>query len=604
MIFPGRHLWLLFLIFWFPPAGQALENELAGSGSPYLEMHAGDPVHWQRWGPAVLELARKEGKPIFISSGYFACHWCHVMQRESYRNPEIARLLNDRFIPVKVDRELDPALDDHLIDFVQRTQGHAGWPLNVFLTPEGYPLVGFTYLPPDRFAAALEKLSGMWRSQHDKLLQMARRALEALVEARKGEAVTTVMLDPEQLRKRFIDEALELADPLSGGFGQQSRFPMQPQLHALLTLSGGHRAGEVDSFLRLTLEQMARLGLRDHLDGGFFRYTVDPQWQTPHYEKMLYNQALLAMLYLEAARRFRQPEYREVAFDTLDFVLRRMQGKEGGCVASFSAVDDRGVEGGYYLWRREELESLFAPDELPLVLRHWRFAGWEQGGEEALPLAGEPVASLARDQGVKEAEMARRVEQWRQRLLQVRSRRSLPVDRKQLAGWNGLLLAALAEASRAPGGARYREPGARLARYLSSRHWDGSRLWRTLGSGGQRRPGTLEDHAYVAFGLQRWAEAEDDGQARKLADRLVHEAWRRFHDASGWHLDDRALLPGMPAAEAQEDGALPAPAAVVLALSLASEELRPEAEKVLLAARPQVQAQPFWHPSYLLMMAR
>ncbi len=603
MTLSRKSVWLLVL-FWLPLVLQALENELAGSGSPYLEMHARDPVPWQRWGPAVLEQARREGKPIFISSGYFACHWCHVMQRESYRNPEIARMLNRHFIPVKVDRELDPALDEHLIDFVQRTQGHAGWPLNVFLTPEGYPLVGFTYLPPDRFTALLEKLSGMWRARRDQLTEMAKRALEALMEARKGAATTTVMLGPEQLRKRFIDAALELADPLSGGFGQQNRFPMQPQLRALLAFSGGHRADELEPFLRLTLDQMARQGLRDHLDGGFFRYTVDPQWQTPHYEKMLYTQALLAMLYLEAGRRFQQPEYREVAFDTLDFVLRRMRGREGGYVASFSAVDDQGVEGGYYLWRREELEPLFSPEELRLVLRHWRFPAWEQGEEQALPLAGEPVASLAREQGVKETEMARRVAQWRRRLLQARAKRILPVDHKRLAGWNGLLLAALAEASRAPGGRGYREPAAQLARYLRDRHWDGSHLWRTFDSEEQKHSGTLEDYAYVALGLQRWAQASGDGQARELAERLLREAWHRFHDDSGWRLGDGALLPGMPAARAPEDGALPAPAAVVLSLSLASGELRSVAEKALLAAHPRVQTQPFWHPSYLLLMTR
>jgi len=597
---------LLLLLLFLSLSAHSLENRLAGSLSPYLEMHAQDPVHWQPWSREVLEQAKREGKLIFVSSGYFACHWCHVMQRESYRNAEIARLLNEYFIPVKVDRELNPALDEHLIDFVQRTQGHAGWPLNVFLTPEGYPVTGTTYLPPERFQALLRKLHELWQGRREEITGLAERALEALVEARKGGAAATVVLSGARLRDRFLGAALELADEISGGFGQQNRFPMQPQLHALLLLAGGERGDEAESFLRLTLAQMAQRGLRDHLGGGFFRYTVDPQWTVPHYEKMLYTQALLALLYLEAADVVGEPGFRAIAFDTLDFVVREMKGEEGGYVASFSAVDGEGVEGGYYLWSRDEVASLFSPGELPLVLRHWHFEAWENGEALALPLAGEPLAALAKEAGVSTGEMAARVEGWRQRLLQARAQRILPVDHKRLAGWNGLLLAALAEAARAPGGDRFRQPASELARYLVRVHWKDGWLLRSPPGKGGEVVGSLEDYAYVAWGLNRWADAGGDAKVGRLSRKLVGEAWRLFHDEAGWHGASDALLPGMPASEAQEDGALPSPAAVVVALSLGSgeERLQEPARRALLAARPRVQAQPFWYASWVRQLVR
>ncbi len=597
---------LCLALLLFPLAAGALQSRLSHSLSPYLRMHAEDPVQWRPWGREALEEARRTGKPIYISSGYFACYWCHVMQRESYRNPEVARLLNQWFVPVKVDRELNPALDEHLIDFVERTRGSAGWPLNVFLTPEGYPMAGMTYLPRDQFEQVLRRFHALWEKQGDLLRGLARKGLDELVSARKregGGASETV--DAARLRRRFVDAALRRADGLDGGFGQQSRFPMAVQLRALLALKGGERKKEVEEFLRLTLRRMAQGGLRDQIAGGFFRYTVDPQWTTPHYEKMLYTQALLALLYLQAAEALHRPAFREVAFDTLDFVVREMRSGEGGYVASFSAVDAEGVEGGGYLWSRGELESLFPPETLKQVLRHWRFPRW-RSGEPSLPLAGKSLAEMAADLGVSQEEMKKRAALWRQRLLQARARRRPPVDDKRLAGWNGLLLAALSEASAAPGGQRFRGPAKALAGYLMRVHWTGKRLLRVPSRGEEIVPGSLEDYAYVAWGLERWAAVSGDAAAGRLERELLGSAWRLFHDAAGWRGASESLLPGMPAAPAQEDGALPSPAAVVVGLSLREKEpsmLRQEARKALRLARPRVQSTPFWYASWVVLLA-
>ncbi len=306
------------------PVQAALLNELRDHPSPYLAMHGADPVHWQIWGPDALERARSENRLLFISSGYFACHWCHVMQRESYQNPETAALLNRHFIPVKIDRELQPALDAHLIEFVQRTRGSAGWPLNVFLTPEGYPLLGMTYERPTAFRELLGKLQNAWSRESDKLKGMALKASEQMARSRSPAAVEPV--DPQGLRRRLVASALELGDDLQGGFGRQNRFPMAPQLSVLLDSLRPQPNPELHAFLELTLDQTATQGLRDHLAGGFFRYTVDQGWQIPHFEKMLYTQAQLILLYIKAADVLERTDYLDVARDTVEFVVREMAG--------------------------------------------------------------------------------------------------------------------------------------------------------------------------------------------------------------------------------------------------------------------------------------
>jgi uncharacterized protein YyaL (SSP411 family) len=571
-------------------------NALAGDPSPYLAMHGEDPVAWRPWGAAALAEAQASNRPVFISSGYFACHWCHVMQRESFRDPDIAALLNRHFVAVKLDRELHPALDAYLIGFVEQTAGHAGWPLNVFLSPEGYPMIGLTYAPAADFAALLERVSRVWEGQSARLSGLARRAAEERA-ARRHDAArpAAIRIQPAALAEALKDQALSLGDPMIGGFGDQSRFPMAPKLNALLSVQVREPDAELAAFLGTTLDAMMRLGLRDHLGGGFFRYTVDPDWQTPHFEKMLYDQALLVPLYLRAAKVLERPDFRGVAEETLRFMLRGFGGEAGGLVSSLSALDGAGVEGGYYLWRPETLERLLTADQRRLLASVWRLEGPPRHRAGLLPVLGESPAGAAARLGIPLEAAERQLAAARARLARARGQRVLPRDGKQLAGWNGLALTAVAAGLSAFDDAAYRRAGDALRDFLVERLWDGERLHRAAADTGWIGEATLEDYAFVARGLRDWGRSAGSTEDLQLSRRLVELAWERFHGDGGWRLSETSLLPDIPPETAIADGPLPSPAAVVIAMTLEADgaELRRRAREALTRSAPPVAANPF-----------
>ena len=325
--------------------GKAKQNSLYNHASPYLAMHGRDPVRWQPWNKQVVEQARQQDKLLFVSSGYFSCHWCHVMQRESYQNDTIAALLNKHFIPVKVDRELNSALDSHLIDFVTHTQGQAGWPLNVFITPDGYPLVGFTYAPPDNVIKILTSLEKEWRGKKQELKALAKAASDELSAAEVALSSTLPSDLAIGMMDIFVNQNFSYSDDMQGGYGQENKFPSVPKLATLLAIYQRKPNEQIKQYLHLTLHNMASQGLRDQLGGGFYRYVVDPGWQVPHFEKMLYDNALLAELYYKAAIVLEEPAYRTIANETLDFILKELNTSSAAYAASLSAVDDKGVEG-------------------------------------------------------------------------------------------------------------------------------------------------------------------------------------------------------------------------------------------------------------------
>ena len=550
-------------------AGGFAANALRGNPSPYLAMHGEDPVQWRDWGPDILAEATDSGRPIFISSGYFACHWCHVMQRESYRDPAIAALLNDGFIPVKLDRELHPALDAYLIDFTERTAGRAGWPLNVFLTPEGYPFVGLTYAPPAEFRALLQQITGVWSEQREQLQSLARRGAKELAAAAAPPVSSSDATEPSALMHLLRQQALSYGDLLAGGFGRQTRFPMAPNLLVLLQLQARAPDPELGAFLRLTLDAIAGNGLRDHLDGGFFRYTVDPDWSTPHFEKMLYTQALLIPVFLKAAAVLDEPRYRLVARDTLRFLVREMRADSGGYVASFSAVDGSGVEGGYYLWTNAQLERLLSPDERRLAARVWGLGGMSTYEAGQLPIEGESLAEAAKALGLQLPSAEVLLASARSKLLKARSNRGLPVDDKQLAGWNGLALSALVAGARALDDAELKTAAQSLRDFLVEGLVDGTQLHRARSNGNGIGAVALSDYAYVAQGLLDWSNLAGDPADRALALNLVRVAWQSFRDQGGWRQDASPLLPSIPSEAAFADGPLPSPSAVLVSLAFA-----------------------------------
>jgi uncharacterized protein YyaL (SSP411 family) len=583
----------------------ALQNQLRGHPSPYLAMHGDDPVAWQDWDRAAVEQARADGKLLLVSSGYFSCHWCHVMQRESYQDPQIAEFLNSHFIPVKLDRELHGSLDTYLIDFVEKTQGQAGWPLNVFLTPEGYPLIGATYLPPERFRELLQKLHAVWTDERGRMRNLARRTLlQMRLEQTQQDATP---LSPAMLRDALVGQAMGLADMLEGGFGDQSRFPMAPQLAVMLELQAENPDPALAEFLQLTLDKMAGEGLRDHLAGGFYRYTVDPSWHIPHFEKMLYTQAQLAELFLRAADVFGRTDYADVARDTLQFVAREMAGPQGGYIASFSAVDGAGEEGGVYLWTIDQLHAVLGEADTALARRYWRMLDLPPFDAGHLPRRGESLAAIAAAIGETEDTLAVRIHSIRARLLSARAKRELPADNKELAGWNGLMLAAFARAARHWDDRVLRAAAQRIRDFLRDRLWDGSTLYRALDDAG--RPigrVSLEDYAYVAYGMAHYADLSGDPADRTFTAALLNLAWQRYYGSAGWRMDDQSLIPGMAEQGAMPEGALPAPSALLIQVAADSgdPDLVARAAAAAGLARADAQAEPFWHAGHAFVLLR
>ena len=579
---------------------EARVNALQNHASPYLALHADDPVAWRDWRPDLVAQARREGKLLYLSIGYFSCHWCHVMQRESYRNADIAAFLNRHFIPVKIDRELEPALDADMIGFVERTRGMAGWPLNVFVTPQGAPLFAMLYAEPKDFKSTLVRLQALWQRDQTKLVALAQKELPA------GRGPGTPTLDAARVAayaQAAVKAALGQADTLQGGFGEEGKFPSVPQLLFLLDAADD---AQVREFLTLSLTQMAQLGLHDHLGGGFFRYTVDPAWRTPHFEKMLYDNAQLATLYLRTGARLKREDFTAIGLRTLDFMARDMRGEGGAMIASLSALDDKGVEGGYYLWDAATLARHLNADER-------RIAAFGFGMQDAppfdagwLPLRALPVSELARELKKPVPDTLRALDNVRAKLLAVRGKRKLPRDTKRLAAWNALALEAFTLGAQARPQAGYQRVARGIRDYLVDTAWDGKSLQRAVVRGKSAGSAALEDYAFTAQTLLGYAEFAQDAPARALARRLVDQAWKRFYGPHGWLPGGKQAVRIHDGEDAVADGSLAAPSGALIAASLALAKddaaLRQRALAALNSGHTLIAADPFWYVGHIAAM--
>lgn len=569
-------------------AGPARANpEMAESISPYLRLHVDDAVQWRAWDPALLEEAREKRRPLLISSGYFACYWCHVMQQESFRDKGIGERLNRDFIPVKVDREMDGALDRYLLEFQRATSGSAGWPLNVVVTPEGHALTGVVYAPRDRFAGFVDGVTRRLEADYDGLLELARRGSEELAaQLRAGDqplSEARAARLPRVLWNRMEREA----DDFQGGFGSSTRFPHAPYLHAILE---AERAGSAPDwageFLAITLDAMARDGLRDVLGGGFFRYSESPDWDEPHFEIMLDDQAELALLYLRAGSFYERDDWIELGLENLDFVLRDMalRGDEGsgpaaadgfrGFASSLSAMDDAGREGGAYLWPRNELDAALEGHVNPdLVRAFFGMEGTPVFDDGYLPRDAASYAALAERFEMDVETVREQVEAGREALIAARAQRGLPRDEKLLAGAHGLLLSALAEA--AAHDKRFREPGAAVRDWLLEAADGSEGLPALLGlPADEAGDATFADHAWVAQGLHDWDAAVASGDRERVVA-LLESAWEGFHDEDGFRSAQEPPLPGMVSRRFHPAVHRSSPTTLVLRLSA---ELQDESE--------------------------
>jgi uncharacterized protein YyaL (SSP411 family) len=504
-------------------------NRLAAETSPYLLQHADNPVDWYPWGEEAFERARAEDKPILLSVGYAACHWCHVMEHESFEEEETARLMNERFVPIKVDREERPDVDGLYMEAVVALSGHGGWPMTVFLTPDGRPYWGGTYFPPEprlgmpSFRQVLLAMSEAYRTRRDDLERQADQLVEAIRSGSDRRAST------EPLTAELLTNAVSVLrsqfDPVHGGFGGAPKFPPSSTLELLLRLHAGDETLGALEMARLTLDRMAAGGMYDQLGGGFHRYAVDSIWLVPHFEKMLYDNALLASAYLHAWAIEREERDRRVVEETLDHLVRELRLPEGG-FASAQDADTEGVEGLTYTWTPEEIREVVDEEA---ARRNERRYGVEPGGN----FEGRSILYLA-DPDVDDPAA-------RAALLEARAARPQPLrDDKALAGWNGLALAAFAEAGRRLGRADYVEVARQLAEFLlGPLSREDGRLWRTYRQGQAKIPGYLEDYADVAHGLLELYWTTGELRWYEEAERLARLAVELFGDSDrgGFYVD-------------------------------------------------------------------
>ena len=524
-------------------------NRLGAERSPYLLQHADNPVDWYPWGDEAFTRARAEDKPIFLSIGYSTCHWCHVMAHESFERADVAAVLNEHFVSIKVDREERPDVDRVYMTFVQATTGSGGWPMSVWLTPDLKPFYGGTYFPPASrwgrpgFVDILREISRVWSGERAKVVQSS-EALTAQLRTLEQAAPSPAVPGADALA-RTVRQFRDAFDPRRGGFGEAPKFPRPAEL--LFLMREHARTGDADArdMALRTLRAMALGGMRDHVGGGFHRYSVDAEWRVPHFEKMLYDQAQLVLAFAEAGQITGDPFYAEVAEDTLQYVQREMT-DEGGAFYSAEDADSEGREGAFYLWTADEMDALLGGDA---ALAKQRF-GVEAGGNAPqdpqqeftgrnILYVARSIDDLSRGSGQPAGEIVDALHRARLRLFQARLARPRPhLDDKILTAWNGLMVAAFARMARVTGSPAYLESATRAASFVRERMWraDGRALLRRYRDGRAEIDAYAEDYAYLIFGLLELFQAAADPMWLEWAIALQHRQDELFWDetAGGW----------------------------------------------------------------------
>ena len=509
-------------------------NRLIHETSPYLKQHAHNPVDWYPWGPEALERARREDKPIFLSIGYSTCHWCHVMAHESFEDENIAAVMNEHFINIKVDREERPDLDETYMTAVQLMTGRGGWPMSVFLSPDLKPFYAGTYFPPeDRggmpgLPRLLEALSQAYHEKRDTVVKMGQevesrlKLLEEMPGGGQGFTAAEVSQAAARLKQNF--------DRVNGGFGGAPKFPRALELSFFLTEY--RRAGDRDALdmVTLSLEKMARGGIYDQVGGGFHRYTVDGAWVVPHFEKMLYDNSLLVPLYLAHFQVSGSPLSQRIARETLDFVLRELQAPEGGFYSAWDA-DSEGVEGKFYVWTKKEVEDALPAEEARLAIA--AFDVTDTGNFEGKNIFTFPQSEedLASRFDLTPEQVASSLQSIKERLFEVREQRVRPHrDEKIITAWNGIMLTALALGAQVLGERKYYQAAARAARFILTKMRQNGRLMRIWSEGQVSVPGFLDDYAGLANACLDLYETDFDPDWLETAQQLAAKMEDLFLD--------------------------------------------------------------------------
>ena len=567
-----------------------MPNRLASEQSPYLLQHKENPVDWYPWGDEAFARARAEDKPIFLSVGYSTCHWCHVMEHESFESPELADILNRSFVSIKVDREERPDVDRVYMTFVQATTGSGGWPMSVWLTPSLEPFYGGTYFPPTAkwgkpgFAEILEEIARVWREERDKVVQSAAHIVERLRTLGASES-SHQQIPPAAILERAREEFAASFDARRGGFGNAPKFPRPAELLFLLREHARTGNDQARDMVLLTLRAMALGGMRDHLGGGFHRYAVDGDWRVPHFEKMLYDQAQLVLAYVEAAQVTGETFYADVAIDTLDYVRRDLADPGGAFYSAEDAdslppeyADDPGahkMEGAFYIWTDEEVGEVLGPDA-EIFREHF---GVRPGGNAPFDPQNEftnknllytatPVEQMAAGRARSLEEVESVLRRARLKLLERRARRPRPhLDDKILTAWNGLTIAAFARAGRVlEGQPRFLDDARRAAEFIRAHLWQPSagRLLRRYRNGDANVEGYAEDYAYLIFGLLELFQADGDPAWLDWAMALQQRQDDLFWDDAdgGWFSTTGADPSVLLRLKEEYDGAEPAASSI------------------------------------------
>ena len=536
-----------------------MANHLRNETSPYLRQHADNPVDWYPWGLEAFEKARQEDKPVFLSIGYSTCHWCHVMAHESFEHPEVAKLMNETFVPIKVDREERPDIDSVYMRACQVMTGTGGWPLTVILTPDKKPFFAATYVPREsRFGLEgltelIPRIRDVWATRRAEALSLSDRVTGLLRQTPQGTAgedldEATLKLAYEQLAGTF--------DEQHGGFSRAPKFPTPTNL--LFLLRYWKRSGDATALdmVEKTLQAMRRGGIYDHVGFGFHRYSTDSQWLLPHFEKMLYDQAMVAMAYIEAYQATRKQDYRKTAREIFTYVIRDMTGSEGGFFSAEDA-DSEGEEGKFYLWTQEQIREALGDGEADLVNKVFNVqkdgnftveATGKKSGASILHLK-KPLDDIASDLNLSSQEFQARLNAARQRLFSYRDKRVHPMkDDKVLTDWNGLMIAALAKGAQAFDDPRYAELACSAADFiLGSMRKANGRLWHRHRGQWTSVDANLDDYAFLVWGLIELYEATFDATHLRFALELTDDMVKHFWDKDGGGLylvpdDGEALL--------------------------------------------------------------
>lgn len=522
-----------------------MPNRLAHASSPYLLQHAHNPVDWYPWGEEALVKARREDKPIIVSIGYSACHWCHVMERECFENEAIAELMNRYYVCIKVDREERPDIDQIYMDALHAMGLNGGWPLNVFLTPEAKPFYGGTYFPPKKWAHLLRQVANAFANAREKIEESAEQFNQVLnrrEEKYYGLALDFTPTDEAFTRARankMFEQLAKQFDISEGGMNRAPKFPMPGIYLFLLRYWHVCRNQAALEHVHLTLEKMARGGIYDQIGGGFARYSTDEKWLVPHFEKMLYDNAQLVSLYAEAYIATRCPLYRQVIEETIAFLQREMLSAEGGFYSALDA-DSEGKEGRFYIWTKSEIEQVFQSAGLPveeagLCQNYYGChpdGNWESGYNVLHCPARDEV--FCRMHNIGAEELQEKISRWKTLLLAARAQRTRPeTDDKILAGWNGLTIKGLSDAYAATGNREYLQQALRTARFIREKMTDGNRLFRTFKNDKADIPAYLEDYAAVIQGFLALYQTSGNEQWLHDAVQLTEYVTENFADAEG-----------------------------------------------------------------------